>query len=156
MPVSNLLVAALGLGAVGVAVVATRKKPTKKKVLLRIPVTRRTPSSKTDHPICEKYPGGYWHPTAGYLGGTGGWSDEDLTMALAAVKEEVAEAPPWEDLSDARQISFELVRKIVHRWCPTLEMPEAPYKVSGYLNKSVALYYLWTTLENMVWNKLVA
>ena len=117
MPVSKLLLAALGLGTV--AVIATRKKPATRKKALRVPVARRTPSGKADHPICEKYPGGYWHPTAGYLGGTGGWSDEDLTMALAAVKEEMAESPPWEDISDARKLSFDIVHKIVRLWCPS-------------------------------------
>ena len=155
MAVSKLLLGALGLAA---AVVATRRKS---KVSPRTVVSpaANLKGVGANHPICKKYPGGFWHRTAGYLEGhpvaAPGWSDADLVMAQAAVDAAVAQAPTWDTVADAREVSFMLTRNIIRSWCPSLPLPKNRYQLDNYLEKSIALTWLWQSLANQIWNNLV-
>ena len=164
MALSNLALAGIGLGTAAVVVVAAKRKIAAKKAKRRGLKDLKTkpvaPVSTADnHPICQKYPGGQWLEGAGQLAGwpldSPGWSDADVVMAQAAVNEAVSGVPPWNSISEARQITFELTRKIIKKWCPSLDLPSARYNVKAYLDESVPLMWLWGSLDTMLWNQIV-
>ena len=164
MAVPKLTLAILGLG--GVAFLATRKKkkasPTtttrRTVVLTGVPPVSEVDLSQIDHPICKKYPGGQWHPESGYVDGypkdSPGWNDADVKMVQDAVSAAVATAPQWESVDEARQITFDLTRSIIHRWCPSMALPTSRITLENHLKKSLGLRWMWDRLDNMLWNKL--
>ena len=171
MPVPKLALVVLGLGAV--AYVATRKKaaptpttpwPPKPGVsggLKGIP--GGTTPDEADLPMCSKYPAGGWLP--GYdlkgspKGNIKGWNEEENARAWAIAKQYAKNAPPYKSITDARTIAFNIVHAIVKTWCPVLDrndaLPSKIYNKQKYLDRSVALQYMWGRLDTMVWNLLV-
>lgn len=155
MALPKLALAALGLGAV--AAVAVRKPKSKSKTKRpprRVGGFKAEPSPSQDHPICKKYPSGDWGQgyVNGFPKGNPGWSSEDVAMVRDAVQKAVAAAPPFESMSKARELSFAITRELIRGWCPSLELPQSPMVVENYLKKSLALRWLWTKVDQMVWD----
>lgn len=166
MPLSNLALLGLGVATTAVVVVVTKKKPTarKKKAGSR-PGGFKPPEQGSDtavgqHPICRKYPGGFWHPEGGYLKGFPtdgtGWSAADLQMAKDAVAAATTSIPPWTSMGQARQMSFDIVRSIIAAWCPEMQLPSSRVALEAYLKKKISLTWMWMTLDPMVWARVIA
>lgn len=159
MAIPKLALAAAALG--GVAFVATRK-PKKKKTKTPyggdIDKITMQPVKGQNHPICQKYPAGNWLEGVPFLKGyprdRPGWSDDDLAMARADVAKAVASAPEWTTISDARALTFDIIRSIIAGWCPAMKLPTKRINLENYLKKSVALRWMWQTLDTLVWNSL--
>ena len=112
-------------------------------------------------PACRRYPGGNWAAEYGHgwlegsPKGAPGWTQEDSRRIVAITRAAVESAPQWESLPDAREISFQLTRSIIAGLCPGRKLPESQVQVEQYMDKSLALRWMWGQVENLVWNDLV-
>lgn len=107
-----------------------------------------------DHPICKKYASGNWMDNGRILHGTG-WSLDDVGMVESMVASEVGKLGPFNSLSHARELSFTATRAVVAKLCKSMKLPKSRATVENYLKTSVALRYLWQSVDTMVWNDLV-
>lgn len=160
MPLPKAAIAVAAIAAAGLGAVAfggSKKRRVSSRLIAKVPPKIPT----TDHPICKKYPGGTWAPGHGDLEGfpsdKPGWSAADLAMATEAVEREVAAAPGWGSVSDARELAFSMTRRLIVKWCPSLapKLPAYREHVDEYISKSLALRWLWQSVHQMIWQRMV-